>query len=557
MDKASGFLEKSELKIAGVQDRVLSFFLDVLLFSPFLSFLLTPLHGSMRNERLDSNSTLEFVVFVFLALLESALLIILLQSWFLYRFGATPGMRYFKLKLVALNSQRLSFSQCLVRSSIWILQWIPMGAPFLEVLSHPQRRGLHDRASETMVVTLKEVGDPGPTEQGRDLIKNVISLSVCLTLGWSSLVGYKLFRQASNGDFSRKSLESSQYLCPEVGEYLKPGGSRMDLALALYLTDEQDESCLLREADFALWTRNTTEKSWAYLAKGIYYEFDQKKSLEYLQKACAAGSGSEPCQLAQRLIPKDKGFDPLLRGHSWTAEFLKVKEFLRRGQFQLAQDSLREYDKEPAFAEYIQKQQVKLFWTLQEPEKAQGAYQVVWPHLSADTRLELAAWMCAEQVDKDCGRSAHTACANLQDEVRSSDQISFESDVVLALVNDNECTKAHRPLLQGLAPSLSENSELKKFVYALSSESGWSPEHRLAALRELSFSGKIKGHLQKKAMASLAKISTDSLDRKRIKEFLADAQIHDWMWSKLGKVLNPKAPMELRLPASDLESEHP
>ena len=549
-------METHQYKIAKIQDRFLAFTLDLILASPFLAFLVAPLSAEWTQSSLGSEPGLEAGFLYILSIFEMCAAYILAQSLFLTFYKATPGMKFFKLKLQTVSGESLQFSQALLRSTIWVLQFAVFGIPFLDVLSHPLRRGLHDRAAETLLVTLKAEGDPGPQALQAKWAQNMKAGFLLSLIFWVSIVGVRLYSQSMKGEFTKRELIKSQFFCPEIEEVAsQPGQSRMDAALALYLTSESDSSCLLREAEFAFWTRNVSERTWAYFAKGIFYQYDIKKAKHYFERTCQQDPDSEPCEMAKDMLARrELSADTLLkRYNSLSFQFLKIKDLISRGQFQLAQSAVSSLSEISAFADYVQKIKVKLLWSQNQTEKAVGAYEVVGSHLSPEHQSDLAAWMCLEQTDSECGKSVSQACSDVAKNVSDNESTHLSSDTVMAYVQSHECTKSIRPVLHQLGAALEENSDLKKLVFALSKDSGWSAEHRLAVLRELSFSKQTSLHLQKRALILLARSSRSEEDRKKIEAYLASSPRHDWTWKKLTRATETKN----RLPANSQTEESP
>src|SRR5690606_26547084 len=83
---------------------------------------------------------------------------IIYQSLFWYKMGATPGQWLMGLRVrnVLDVAQPLKMSQCMMRSIFWWLNILVAGIPFLSVYSHSQRRPLHDRVADTLVVSVRK-----------------------------------------------------------------------------------------------------------------------------------------------------------------------------------------------------------------------------------------------------------------------------------------------------------------------------------------------------------------------------------------------------------------
>ena len=79
-------------------------------------------------------------------------------------YGATLGKLAFGLRVVDVWTQKKApWSAQSTRSLILILEGVFLGIPWLATLSHPLRRTIHDRVSDTIVVTLNRKWTRAPT----------------------------------------------------------------------------------------------------------------------------------------------------------------------------------------------------------------------------------------------------------------------------------------------------------------------------------------------------------------------------------------------------------
>jgi uncharacterized RDD family membrane protein YckC len=76
-------------------------------------------------------------------------------TWFVGKFGATPGKMVFNLKVVTSSGGKVGYRQAFGR--YWaesVVIWLTLMLGYLPVLFDSQRRGLHDRLCNTRVVQL-------------------------------------------------------------------------------------------------------------------------------------------------------------------------------------------------------------------------------------------------------------------------------------------------------------------------------------------------------------------------------------------------------------------
>jgi len=74
------------------------------------------------------------------------------DTWFVGKYGATPGKMACKLKIVVADGGRVSYSRALGRHFAKWLSSIILGIGFIMAVFDDERRTLHDRICETRVV---------------------------------------------------------------------------------------------------------------------------------------------------------------------------------------------------------------------------------------------------------------------------------------------------------------------------------------------------------------------------------------------------------------------
>jgi uncharacterized RDD family membrane protein YckC len=67
--------------------------------------------------------------------------------------GATPGKRLFRIRAVSLAHERMDLWHSIERALGYGASTLEFGFGFLQFFIHPNRRTVHDRIGETIVVT--------------------------------------------------------------------------------------------------------------------------------------------------------------------------------------------------------------------------------------------------------------------------------------------------------------------------------------------------------------------------------------------------------------------
>jgi uncharacterized RDD family membrane protein YckC len=529
------------LRIAPAGDRLLAVFFDVVLFTPLFSLILSQLFKKVELRYYTSPNSTEFVVLCAISVLAIAVLTVVAQALCLHFFSATPGKFFFKLKVISLygKSEKVTFTQALLRSSLWVLEFCVLCIPFVEILSHQRRQPLHDRASDTMVITLKQNFDGGPHPLETHFVKNFLFLLVCVFLFWGTIFVTQLYLMAMRGDFKKQELEGDQYLCSSISYYANKHTNRVDLALARYLAGEVDDECMMNEADFALWTDHTDQRAWAYLAKGFYFRFDKEKSFLYFGKVCDFNKTSEACRIANALAGK-KNEEILRPGASLTAKVLEIKEYSSRGLFDQATYKIKALPFiQQGFENFTQIEMTKMLWALSKKSEAMGAYANTWSHMYNQNRHEFSAWMCLEELDDNCENRHYSSCDDLKEELRSTKYEVVSTEEVIALLKEGECKKSHEVNLLTFQSAFEEQEGLRNFALAVSSDSHWDQQKKISVLRSLAFDREQAGSrlVQRRALMSLIEKTTDQKDFDRAYTHLTQSEGRDWTWQKLARDL--------------------
>ena len=69
--------------------------------------------------------------------------------------GQTPGKMLFRLKVVRVDGQEMTYGRALLRSLCWIVSLLLFSIGFLMIACTRQKRGLHDMLAGTSVIRLQ------------------------------------------------------------------------------------------------------------------------------------------------------------------------------------------------------------------------------------------------------------------------------------------------------------------------------------------------------------------------------------------------------------------
>lgn len=352
--------------IAFVSDRFLALVLDFLIFSPIVSLFLA---GMMRQTKtfflLDFKSVEGYIAMSFMAGYAFAL-VVFLQSVFLFFWQATPGQLFFQLRVKSFPvvRERLTYPQCLVRAFSWTLSCLFFGIPFLEIVSHPLRRAFHERASDTMVVTLKKESDTGPMPMEERFISTWMRLSFMFALVFVTIFVLRGYQDLLAGSY--KPAADTKLYCSEMPADDLHGNSRLDAAISLFLLNSISSECLNKEAEASLWADPVRSSALAYLAKYVVADVAEQK--DYLAKVCESENSKE-CYLGRYMAGEFRVLNDVAEGDSWTEQVLRVEELYTQGDFTGSLDQIGKLQKNSVFDQALEKKFVRSIWALQENSK--------------------------------------------------------------------------------------------------------------------------------------------------------------------------------------------
>ncbi|MCX7978391.1 MAG: RDD family protein [Bdellovibrionaceae bacterium] len=356
---------KPTYRIAPVSDRVVSFVIDFLVFSPVIGLLVA---RDIRELRLltlfgaDQQSINEVFSLIVLGVAFWSVLLSMLFLWF---WQATPGQRFLKIRVLSLDGQHLTLTQCFLRSLGFFVGLVSLGLLFFGVMAHSHRRALHDRLSDTIVTTLKDQVDPGPLPMEKSFFSSwgrsfVVALLLFIGISW-------LTAPRGQSSIVASSSERESILCTQLPEKI-PMEQRLDWALGLFLLDAVDADCLRKETQIVLWNRHGQKKILAYFSAFILSD-DKEEAERYAKVVCQDGEGSLECSLLRFWQSQSPERSDLLRRFGLrdvTSRVLVLKDSLENGNYLSASALMQDLAQDEDIAPFMEVLYVRLAWEAQE-----------------------------------------------------------------------------------------------------------------------------------------------------------------------------------------------
>lgn len=268
---------------AHLMDRFFSFLIDYLVISPFVLFLLylTFSNGFIfwKSNPMAPENELFFVILSFGYILYFCLI----QGFFITLWKATPGQYFLKIKIEFNESDDLIFIRAFFRQMAFWVSFLFLGIPFLSMLTNKKRRTFYDRIGDVSVVSTKNEVDFFTFEKEYKYWQSFMATLVLFVGFLASAFIWKTYSKVVQRNLSFSALQEKLFFCEELENV--NSNERLQMAIALNLTNQLTDICLDREADFVLWKQKKSDYSLAYYAKSLTTN-DNEKEISYLKQAC-------------------------------------------------------------------------------------------------------------------------------------------------------------------------------------------------------------------------------------------------------------------------------
>ena len=393
--------ESQKINFASVQDRFLAFAFDLLIVFPFVYLINFPLFKKMKMIEVFVPGAPEYSVYFFLAITMSILFAIFYQTYFTNRYSATLGQMFFKLKVVNEKGERPYVTQSLIRSLLWWLSCFLAFLPFLEVVSHRKRKALHDRGSETFVITQKKKRDLLPLNIESSFVRSFV-LSCFIFFSILSLTSLnQIYLKAEQNLFTENEATEQGILCADIEA---APGERVGEALALYLAQVVDRSCLETETQFEL--SKVQPNLHSQMASIALSSQDSQLLAKYSEEYCQKNIQAEACAFAEALKAQNqKDLQVLQAQVSKLREqsSLYFKVWLSQSLYELAEYEksnalLKDILNHPKLSLYAYSQRVKNLTRMGDLAQAKGLMFAVEGLAQESSYNELVKWMADQAM---------------------------------------------------------------------------------------------------------------------------------------------------------------
>jgi uncharacterized RDD family membrane protein YckC len=285
---------QTPIGLASPWDRLAAAILDSTLLLPLVQLLQAPVEKGILEALLTDDgqgvSNYRLInLFIFISLF------VIYHSLFTWWKGKTLGKMFFGLQVISYQG-RMSLFSSWIRSLTIFIECLFAGIPLLSAFFHPLRRPLHDRVSDTLVISVKKpVGYPQRQESRKAQILFSIS-----SVAWAFFLFAVLFVDVSTDD------PKNFWQSPSCGESVASVNEDLERVVELKVIQEISDKCLYERAREALWDKEQ-RNSLALFAMALSLSEEPERAQEYYDSLCVEHGESFLCQLTQWLKDNEEG----------------------------------------------------------------------------------------------------------------------------------------------------------------------------------------------------------------------------------------------------------
>lgn len=442
--------------LAAPVDRLAAGVFDLLVvLVPLVVLFVSPLRRNIMESLLTQNEV--GFVFSVLGVVITSMIVVIVYQTLMHKFvSATLGKMLLGLKVEHVwDGSAPSLGQSFLRSLIWVLNAFLFFIPYLEIFSNKYRRAIHDRLSDTMVVARqnkKSSPHPGLFEQSA--AKGIFS-ALLIFVGLTVLgVIASLWQEVKKDNYLAQILESNKTLCTEVGEAVRnwprDGGYRPDrlrVAMSLFAAGTISKPCLAQETDYVL-NRLDRRSALAYLASAFVHSENAELSNAYLDEVCELDAQSDSCRVSQVVehwSEEDWGAvsDLLAELNTGSEIYIiiwGIRHYMRQHLYREAVVLLEHIPSIPALAGFLTKNRVQALWSLGRQNEAEAATFVALESLKPTESLELAGWLCLEELYLGCENKTSKSCEFVDRSLAMSELLLHDRRLAMTYVLSQECS---------------------------------------------------------------------------------------------------------------------
>ncbi len=520
---------------ADVLDRMAAFIVDLfLIFIPIMKLISAPFNTSIYDlkylgqlDQLDIHRLWIVGLYV--------LCYLLYQSFFLSKYGATPGKKIFKIKVIVLFTRETPgvFSS-IIRTVFILFEVMMFPVTLFMFLTHKDRRMLHDRVVDTITVSTKA-----------NLVKShPVEISYVKAMYTSFLLMYFMLAIAPvfmGGSFESVAKNKTPDKCYKLESYNTQEFSKY---VSTFLAGKQSLDCFDANASLALDIKETREQG--YVAKFLSIKkangsFKLLKS--YKDRIC--NTSSIACKVADHMlygkrskVKVEKLYTQIHRASKSPFNVWLLGKMLKENNYKMVSRFSKRAAIDSSIKDFYGAAKVKLLWAFKDRSKSTRLANKLFKGTSSVVTTELAQWMCYKKLNVSCALAEAPSCEKFLKGFLSNPSTPMSE---LTYIKTAECNAQGEELGQVYSDTskLVENVNSKILLYALNAFDNGEFEKSFGHLKTLLTSETSDDNYKKEAALRMINMSLNQEQWSEVYAWWLSAH-HSLEWEQVGVALLAK-----------------
>ncbi|MCB9026054.1 MAG: RDD family protein [Bdellovibrionaceae bacterium] len=415
---------KENIYLADPMDRGAAFIVDIfIILLPILMLSNAPFKRMIFSSILLDNNY-DFIFSIVIGTITSVFTITLYNTLSTYLLGASLGKLFLGIKVVDIwTYNKPRFFTCLLRSTAWWIGVFTFGFSFSSIFTNARRRTLHDRISETIVISEKDKAITKPGIYESSAVKGIFAGFLAFVCVISMLIFYKAHRNLSQNSQISELLEEKGGLCSAVGKAYRAWPiefesetPRLEVAMALFAAGSINEECLESEATFIF--KQDIKSGLGYLAKAFVYSDRIKLSESYQRRVCELDKNSRECSMSKLVADwEEEDWNKISSefievDKSWPLyiQLWAIRNAVSFGDFIFAKKLLQDLPDLEVLKSFKINFKAKAYLADNDASQMDSITDLALSSLEDIEKINLSTWLCYQQISMDCNNANSRSC---------------------------------------------------------------------------------------------------------------------------------------------------
>jgi len=393
--KAPKIQKKKSLYRASSMDRAGAALFDLLIIiMPIISVLLAPIKQKIKIASLvNEYGYLGLYLFLSVGIVFVTLFLYSYVSQ--YFFQKTLGQFIFGIFVKEKGLVKLSKKATLIRSFIWSAQVLLLCITMLPIFINESWQFLHDKYSNTSVVT-----------QSQYKYKNLWVQKVGLCLFAMAVGSVLLIKMANEGVPSQVAERTSQCTSAELlAKYDVGSEKRLEKLYSLYLLNRISKNCLEEEVEVSVYN-NSNSDTVGLIKADFFKNVNNDISKKYSDSICGKNKNSYACKVTKL---KSYGEEFNLEDQApLYAKIVLAKKQYQSGKLESLEKTINSMPDIDIVSGFKAGYAAKVAWGKTKDKKQ--IFNLVKGSSSTDEQATFQMWSCNKFMQQSCSHKNSKAC---------------------------------------------------------------------------------------------------------------------------------------------------